>query len=119
MRNTFLLCRNIILPAVLYGCEVWSPILREEPRLRVSKYMVLRRIFGSRSDEVTGEWRRLHKKELYAPYALRIFICVTKSRRIKWAGHVARMGMKVVYTGFCGITSGKETTWKNQALRAG
>jgi hypothetical protein len=52
------------LPAVLYGCETWSPILREEHRLRVVENRVLRRIFGSKRDEVTGGWRELHNKEL-------------------------------------------------------
>jgi hypothetical protein len=57
--------RNIILPVVLYGCESWSLTLREESRLRVFKNKVLRRIFGPKMDDVTGEWRRLHNKELY------------------------------------------------------
>jgi hypothetical protein len=52
--------RTIILPVVLYGCETWSLILREESRLRVFGNRVLRRIFGPRRDEVTGEWRKLH-----------------------------------------------------------
>jgi len=52
------------MPVVLYGCEAWSLTLREERKLRVFEYMVLRRIFGPRSDEVTGEWRRLHNEEL-------------------------------------------------------
>jgi len=56
--------RNIILPLILYGCEIWALILREERKLRVFENMVLRRIFGPRRDEVTGEWRRLHKEEL-------------------------------------------------------
>jgi len=51
--------RTIILP-VLYGCETWSLILREEGKLRVFENMVLRRIFGTRRDEVKGEWRKLH-----------------------------------------------------------
>jgi len=56
--------RTITLPVVLYGCEAWSLTLREERKLRVFENMVLRRIFGSRRDEVTGEWRRLHNEEL-------------------------------------------------------
>ena len=52
--------RSIILPVVLYGCETWSLTLWEERKLRVFENMVLRRIFGHRRDEVTGEWRRLH-----------------------------------------------------------
>jgi hypothetical protein len=61
-------------------------------RLRVFENKVLRRIFGPKRDEVTGEWRRLHNKELYAPYSSPNIIRVTKSRRLRWAGHVARMG---------------------------
>ena len=56
--------RTIILPVVLYGCETWSLILREERNLRVFENMVLGRIFGPWRDEVTGEWRRLHNEEL-------------------------------------------------------
>jgi len=61
--------RTIILPVVLYGCEAWSLILREERKLRVSENMVLRRIFGPRRDEVTREWRRLHNEELNDLYS--------------------------------------------------
>jgi len=56
--------RTIILPVVLYGCETWSLALREERKLRVFAKRVLRKIFGPRRDEVTGEWRRLHNEEL-------------------------------------------------------
>jgi hypothetical protein len=68
--------------------------LREECRLRVFENKVLRRIFGPKSDEVTGEWRRLHNKELHALYSSPIIIRVIKSRRLRWAGHVARMGAR-------------------------
>jgi hypothetical protein len=84
--------RTIILPVVLYGCESWSLTLREECRLRVLENKVLRRIFGPKRDEVTGEWRRLHNKELYALYSSPNIIRVIKSRTLRWAGHVARMG---------------------------
>ena len=56
--------RTIILPVVLYGCETWVLTLSEERKLRVFENMVLRRIFGPRRDEVTGEWRRLHNEDL-------------------------------------------------------
>jgi hypothetical protein len=62
--------RYIILPVVLYGCETWSLTLREEHSLRVFENRVLRRIFGSKRDEVTGEWRRLHYEELITKYYL-------------------------------------------------
>jgi hypothetical protein len=61
--------RTIILPVVLYGYETGWLTLREDRRLRAFENRVLRRIFGSERDEVTGEWRRLHKKKLYAPYS--------------------------------------------------
>jgi hypothetical protein len=66
--------------------------LREECRLRVFENRVLRRIFGPKRDKVTGEWRRLHNKELYAPCFSQDVITVIKSKRLRWAGHVARMG---------------------------
>jgi len=61
--------RTIIFPVVLYGCETWSLTLREERKLRVFENMVLRRLFEPRRDEVTGEWRRLHKEELNDLYS--------------------------------------------------
>jgi len=66
--------------------------LREERKLRVPENMVLRRIFGPRRDEVTGEWRRLHNEDLNDLYTSRNIVRVMKSRRMRWAGHVARMG---------------------------
>ena len=64
--------RTIILPVVLYGCETWSLTLKKERRLRVNENMVLRGIFGSKRDEVTGEWRKLHNEELNDLYCLMI-----------------------------------------------
>ena len=81
-----------ILPVVLYECETWSLTLREEGKLRVFENMVLRRIFGPRRDEVMGEWRRLHNEELNDLYSSPNIVRVIKSRRMRWAGHVARMG---------------------------
>ena len=83
--------RIIILPVVLYGCEAWSLTLREERKLRVFENMVLR-VIGPRRDEVTGEWRRLHNEELSDLYSSPNIVRVIKSRRMIWAGHVARMG---------------------------
>jgi hypothetical protein len=56
--------RPVVLPVVFYGCETWSVTLREEQRLRVFENRVLRRIFGRKRNETTGEWRRLHNEEL-------------------------------------------------------
>ena len=84
--------RTIILPVVLYGCETWSLILREETKLRLFENMVLRRIFGPRRDEVTGEWRRLHYEELNDLYCSPNIVRVIKWRRMGWAGHVERVG---------------------------
>jgi len=84
--------RTIILPVVLYGCETWPLTLRQERKLRVSENMVLRRIFRVRREEVTGKWSRLHNEELSDLYSSPNNVWVIKSRRIRWAGHVARMG---------------------------
>ena len=84
--------RTIILPVILHGCETWSLTLREERRLRVFENRVLRRVFGPKRDEVTGEWRKLHNEELSDLYSLPYIVRVVKSRRMRWAGHVARMG---------------------------
>ena len=84
--------RTIILPVVLYGCETWSLTLREKRRLRVFENRVLRRIFGPKRDKVTGEWRKLHNEELNILYSLPNIVRVIKSRRMRWAGHVARIG---------------------------
>jgi hypothetical protein len=80
------------LPVVLYGCESWSLTLRDECRLRVFENKVLRRIFGPKRDEVTGEWRTLYKKKFYVQDSSPNIIRVSKSRRLRWTGHVARMG---------------------------
>ena len=84
--------RTTILPVVLSGCEIWSLMLREERRLRVFENRVLRRVFGLKRDEVTGEWRKLHNEELSDLYSLPNIVRVVKSRRMRWAGHVERMG---------------------------
>jgi hypothetical protein len=84
--------RTIILPVVLYECETWSLTLKEEHRLRVFENRVLRRIFGHKRDGVTDEWRRLHNEELNDLYSSPNVIRVIKSRRMRWTGHVARMG---------------------------
>jgi hypothetical protein len=92
--------RTAIFLVVLCGCETGSLVLREECRLSGFENRVLRRIFGPKRDEVTGEWRRLHKVKLYALYS---------SRKMRWAKHVARMGERgVAYR----VLVGKENTWE-------
>jgi hypothetical protein len=94
--------RTIILPAVLYGCETWSLTLTEKRRLRVFENRVLRSIFGPRRDEVTKEWRKLHN------YSSPNIFRVIKPRRMRWAGHVARMGAwRGVYRILVGKPEGK------------
>jgi len=85
--------------------------LPEERKLKVFENMALKRIFGPRRDEVTGEWRRLHNKELNDLYSSPNIVRVIKSRRMRWAGHVARMSKeKGLYRVLVGETGGKETT---------
>jgi hypothetical protein len=88
------------MPVILYGCETWSLTLREERRVKVFEKRVLRRIFGPKRDEVTGEWRKLHNEELNYLYCLITVLRVIKSRRMRWAGHVARTGRGEACTGF-------------------
>jgi hypothetical protein len=76
----------------LYGCETWSVALREEHRLRVFENSVLRKIVGPKKDEVMAEWRKLHIGELRNLYLSSGIIRQIKSRGMRWAGHVARMG---------------------------
>jgi hypothetical protein len=100
--------KTIILPVVSYGCETWSLTLREEHRLRVFENRVLRRIFGPTRGEVTGEWRKLHSGELHNLYSSPDIIRQIKSRRIRWAGNVARMGEgRNVYRVLVGEPEGK------------
>ena len=100
--------RIIILHVVLYGCETWQLTPREERKLRVFENMVLRRIFGPRRDEVTGEWRILHNEELNDLYSSPNIVRVIKQRRMRWAGHVARMGEeRGVYRVLVGKPEGK------------
>jgi len=77
---------------VLYECETWSLTLREEGRLRVFENRVLRKVFAPKRDEVTEEWRKLHNEELNNLYSLHNIVRVVKSRRMRWAEHVASMG---------------------------
>ncbi|KAJ4442298.1 hypothetical protein ANN_12166 [Periplaneta americana] len=100
--------KTVILPVVLYRCETWTLTVREEQRLRVFENKVLRKIFGAKRDEVTGEWRKLHNAELHALYSSPDMIRDIKSRRLRWAGHVARMGeSRTAYRVLVGRPEGK------------
>jgi len=100
--------RTIFLLVVLYGCETWSLTLRQERRPRVSENRALRRIFGPKRDEVTREWRKLHNEELNDLHTSPNIARVIKSRRMRWAGHVARMGeRRGIYRVLVGKGEGK------------
>jgi len=93
--------RTIILSVVLYGCGTWSLTLREGRRLMLAENRVLRRKYEPKRGEVRGEWRKQNNGELNDLYFSPIIVRVIKSRRLKWAGHVARMRRSEMYTGFC------------------
>jgi hypothetical protein len=98
---------TVILPVVLYGCETWSLTLGEEHRLRVFENRVLRKIFGPKREE-DGSWRKLHNDELHDLCSSPNIVRMIKSRRMKWAGHVARMGEgRDVYRVLVGRPEGK------------
>jgi hypothetical protein len=80
--------KTVILPVVLYGCETW-----------VFENRVLRRIFGPKRDE-DGSWRKLYNDEIHSLYSSPNIVRMIKSRRMRWAGHMARMGRGEVFTGF-------------------
>ena len=79
--------KTVALP---YGCETWTLIFREECRVRVFENRILRRIFGPKTDE-NGEWRMLHIEGLHRLYRSPNIVRVIKSRKLRWAEHVARM----------------------------
>jgi hypothetical protein len=83
------------LPVVLYGCETWSLALREEHRLKMFENRALRRIFGTKRDEMVRRWRKLRKEELHNLYSSTNIIRIMRSRRMKLAGHVPHMREKI------------------------
>ena len=92
------------LPVFLYGCETWSLTMREERRLKVFENRVLRKILWPKRDEVTRELRKLHNEELNDLYCSPNIVWMIKSRRMRWVGHVARMGER---KGVCRVLVGK------------
>jgi hypothetical protein len=106
--------KTITVPVVLYGCETWSITEREEHRLGVFENRVLRRIFGPKRDEVTGEWRKLHNEELHNFYSSPNIIRQVKANEVGGACGTHRRGEKSVQ-GFGRKARRKETTWKTKA----
>jgi len=100
--------RTIILPVVLHGCETFSFTLSEERRLRMFENRLLKRIFGPKWEEVTGEWSKLHE-DLNDLYSLPNIVQVIKLRRMRWARHVARMGDESVCRVLVGKPEGKKS----------
>jgi len=84
----FKIYRTIILPVVLYGCETWSLTLREERRLGIFEKRVLRRMFGTKSEEVTEEWRKLHNEELNYLYSSPNIVRVINSIRMSIMNYI-------------------------------
>jgi hypothetical protein len=104
--------RTVILPVVVYECETWLLTLRNELRLRVFENKVLRRTFGPKRDEVTGEWIKLRNEELNDLYSTPNIVRVIKSRRMRWVGHVARMWeRRGIYRVLVGKPEGKRPFW--------
>jgi hypothetical protein len=100
--------KTIILPVVLYTCETWSLTLREEHRRQVFENRVSRRIFGPKRDDVTEKWSKLHSEELHILYLSPNIVRQIKSRRMRFAVHVACIGEeKKVYKVLMGKTKGK------------
>jgi hypothetical protein len=98
---------TVILPVVLYGCETWFLTLGEEHRLSVLETRMLRKIFGPKREE-DGSWRKLHNDELHSLYSLPNIVRMIKSRRMRWAGHVAHVGEgRGVYRVLIGRPEGK------------
>jgi hypothetical protein len=106
------ICKTIILPVVLCGCETWSLSLREEFSLRVSENRVLRRMFGPKRDEVTREWRKLHNGELHNLYSSPDIIREIKLGRIRCGTHGRE---EKIIQSFGGETRRKQTTRKIKA----
>jgi hypothetical protein len=115
---------NIITLSKLDGVEVsaMKPALMIKSQMthifssiRFQFNRVLRTILGPKRDEVTGQWRKLHSEELHNLYSSPDIIRQVKSRRMRWAGHVARMGEERSVQGFGGKSRGKETSWKTKA----
>jgi hypothetical protein len=105
--NIFLSYKTVILSVVLCGYETWSLALGEERRLRIFENSVLRKIFGPKREE-DRSWRKLHNDELHSLYSSPNIVRVIKSRRMRWAGHVARMGEgRGIYRVLVGRPEGK------------
>jgi hypothetical protein len=110
----------IILHAVLYGCEGWALILREVHRLRVFEFRVVGRIFGPKRDEVIRDCRKVHNEELHKLFSTPNIIGMMKSRRIRWAVHVGRMGRRGMHMGYrWGSQKERETTRKTKKYMGG
>jgi hypothetical protein len=112
--------KTITLPVVSYGCDTWSLTLREEHRLRVFENRVLRRILGPKRDEVMGEWRKLHNRELHNLYSSPDIIKADKIKENEVGGACGMHGRaQKRVQGFGGKARRKKTTWKTKASTEG
>jgi hypothetical protein len=106
------LYNNLKIVPLLPNSLVWPILWCPDPYISI--FRVLRKIFGPKRDEVTGEWKKLHNEEFHNLYSSPNIIKQIKSMRMRWAGHMARMGEECVQ-GFDGKARRKETTWKTKA----
>jgi hypothetical protein len=101
--------KTIVLPVVLYGCETWSLTLRKEHRMRV-----LEMIFGPKRFEVAGGLRKLHNEELHNLYSFPNMIRMIKSRRLRWTGHIARVGRIGMHARYWWESHRERDHWEDQ-----